>query len=198
MSRLTTNKPTYEMTMLELAYNSCYCKDGVARYRDFENDMDARDLARKLAWSLTDIELSRDNECFDEEMIENLQYNITKEPIGLIALFYRNLWAMADLRERLKEYEDAEEQGLLLRLPCKVGDTVYYISEGFIELCTVEVIFLADYTDKDGNISYMAEIHFDREDCPYVSTEIYFADIGKTVFLTQAEAEQKLKEMESD
>ena len=89
MSRLTTNKPTYEMTMLELAYNSCYCKDGVARYRDFEIDMDTRDLARELAWSLTDIELSRDNECFDEEMIENLQYNITKEPIGLIALFYR-------------------------------------------------------------------------------------------------------------
>ena len=100
--------------------------------------------------------------------------------------------------DKLAEYEDLEEQGLLLRLPVKVGDTVYYISDGFIEPCTVEVIFLADYTDKDGNCSYMAEIHFDREDCPYVSTEIYFTDIGKTVFLTQAEAEQKLKEMESE
>lgn len=29
---------------------------------------------------------------------------------GLIALFYRNLWAMADLRERLKVYEDEEEK----------------------------------------------------------------------------------------
>ena len=100
--------------------------------------------------------------------------------------------------ERLAEYEDLEEQGLLLRLPCKVGYTLYYISDGFIEPCTVETIFISDYTDKDGNCSYMAEIHFDREDCPYVSTEIYFTDIGKTVFLTQAEAEQKLKEMESD
>ena len=99
---------------------------------------------------------------------------------------------------KCKEYENLEEQGLLLRLPCKVADTVYYISEGFIEPCTVEAIFLADYTDKDGNCSYMAEIHFDREDCPYVSTEIYFTDIGKTVFLTQAEAEQKLKEMVGD
>lgn len=45
-------------------------------------------------------------------------------------------------------YEDAEEQGLLLRLPFKVGNTVYYISEGFIEPCTVEAISLADYTDK--------------------------------------------------
>ena len=97
--------------------------------------------------------------------------------------------------EKLCEYEDLEERGLLLRLPCKVGDTVYYISEGFIEPCTVETIFISDYTDKDGNCSYMAEIHFDREDCPYVSTEIYFTDIGKTVFLTKEEAEKKLNEM---
>lgn len=26
---------------------------------------------------------------------------------------------------KLADYEDLEEQGLLLRLPCKVGDTVY-------------------------------------------------------------------------
>lgn len=110
--------------------------------------------------------------------------------------FWEHYQVRAWLKE-LKRYKDLEEQGLLLLLTCKVGDTVYYISEGFIEPCTVEVIFLADYTDKDGNISYMAEIHFDREDFPYVSTEIYFTDIGKTVFLTQAEAEQKLKEMES-
>ena len=103
-----------------------------------------------------------------------------------------------DIIEKLAEYEDLEEHGLLLRLPCEVGDTLYYISDGFIEPCTVETIFISDYTDKDGNCSYMAEIHFDREDCPYVSTEIYFTDICKTVFLTQAEAEQKLKEMESD
>ena len=100
--------------------------------------------------------------------------------------------------EELKRYRDLEEQGLLLRLPCKVGDALYYISDGFIEPCTVETIFISDYTDKDGNCSYMAEIHFDREDCPYVSTEIYFTDIGKTIFLTKDEAEQKLKEMESD
>lgn len=133
MSRLTTNKPTYEMTMLELAYNCCYAKDGEARYRDYEMDMSARDLTRELAWSLADIELSRNDDEFDEEMLDYLQYDITKEPIGLIALFYRNLWAMADLREKLKEYYDLEEQGLLFRLPCKEGDTVYYICEGFIE-----------------------------------------------------------------
>ena len=32
--------------------------------------------------------------------------------------------------EKLGRYEDLEEQGLLLRLPCKVGDTVYCIMTG--------------------------------------------------------------------
>lgn len=116
-------------------------------------------------------------------------------PIYKTNIDMRRIGAVDKLKNALGKYEDAEDQGLLLRLPFKVGDTVYYISEGFIEPCTVEVIFLADYTDKDGNCSYMAEIHYDREDCPYVSTEIYFTDIGKTVFLTQSEAEQKLNEL---
>ena len=34
------------------------------------------------------------------------------------------------LAKKLAEYEDLEEQGLLLRLPCKVGDTLYRINKG--------------------------------------------------------------------
>lgn len=97
---------------------------------------------------------------------------------------------------KLAAYEQAEEQGLLLRLPCKVGDKVYQISENFIEQCTVESIFLGNYRDRNGNWCNMAEIYYDRYDCPYVSTEIYFTNIGETVFLTKAEAEAKLAEME--
>ena len=85
-----------------------------------------------------------------------------------------------------------------LRLPCKVGDKVYQISENFIEPCTVETIFLGNYRDRSGNWCNMAEIHYDRDDCPYVSTEIYFTDIGETVFLTETEAEAKLKETEGE
>ena len=191
MERLTTNKDVSEMGMYELAHNSCYCKDGVARYRDFETDIDARDLARELAWKLADIELSRDNECFDEEMLENLQYDITKEPIGLIALFYRNLWAMADLREKLKEYEDLEEQGLLLRLPCKVGDTVYAIGFNNKPIIYESVVLNILITEK--------EIVFNvKVDEFEVNSQLKQSMFGKTVFLTQAEADQKLKEMESD
>lgn len=34
---------------------------------------------------------------------------------------------LAIMQKELKEYKDLEEQGLLVRLPCKVGDTVYDI-----------------------------------------------------------------------
>ena len=38
------------------------------------------------------------------------------------------------IAEKLKEYEDLEEQGLLLRLPCKVGDALYRINKGAKEI----------------------------------------------------------------
>lgn len=109
MDRLTSNKPVEEMGMYELAHNCCYYENGNAVYRDFEIEMDAREFARNLMVTLTDDELSLDDDVFDEEVLENLQYDQFSDVRGLIALFYRNLWAMADLRERLKEYEDAEE-----------------------------------------------------------------------------------------
>lgn len=197
MERLTTNKKVSEMGMVELAHNCCYEDDEHnARYRDFEMEMDARDFAINLMVTLTKDELPLDKTEFDEEILDNLTIDPFSDVRGLIAVFYRNLWAMADLREKLKCYEDAEEQGLLLQLPCKVGDKVYQISENFIEPCTVETIFLGNYRDRNGNWCNMAEIHYDRDDCPYVSTEIYFTDIGETVFLTESEAEAKLKEME--
>lgn len=114
-----------------------------------------------------------------------------KESLNHLALFIKKEDA-----EKFVEWKNAEEQNRLLKLPCAVGDTVYEICERFIEPCTVEVIFIADYKDKEGNSSFMAEIYYDREDCPWVSTEIYFTDIGKTVFLTREEAEAALEELE--
>lgn len=197
MERLTTNKSVADMSMIELVHNSCYADDERnARYRDYEMEMDARDFARNLMVTLAKDELPVDDAEFDEEILDNLTIDPFSDVRGLIALFYRNLWAMADLREKLKYYEDAEEQGLLLRLPFKVGDKVYQICENFIEPCTVDTIFLGTYMDRNGNWCNMAEIYYDRDDCPYVSTEMYFTDIGETIFLTETEAEAKLKEME--
>lgn len=108
MERLTVNKSVADMSMFELSHNCCYVNgEGNARYRDYEMEMDARDLARNLMVTLAKDELPVDDEEFDEEVMENLMIDPFSDVRGLIALFYRNLWAMADLREKLKTYEDS-------------------------------------------------------------------------------------------
>lgn len=120
MERLTTNKDVLDMGMSELSYNSCYTKDGKARFRDFENDIGARELAINLLEKYASVpnEFTCDED-FDEQMMGYLMYGVENIE-GLIAIFYRNLCAMADLREALKRYEDLEEHGNLLKPPCAV------------------------------------------------------------------------------
>ena len=139
--RLTENKNVKEMSMVELAHNCCYAENGKARYREYDMDMDARDFARNLMSTLTKEELPLDDASFDEEILENLQYDCFSDIRGLIALFYRNLWAMADLREKLKVYEDAEEQGLLEIIEChsKTDEGILTIVECHCEDCTCAV-----------------------------------------------------------
>ena len=93
---------------------------------------------------------------------------------------------------KLKDYEDAEEQGLLLRFPCKVGDKIFLDFAGFgkdIDEFTVkdfhldcfedgETILFCDYESNDSTLSGQIDV----------------MEFGKSVFLTEAEA--KLKEME--
>ncbi|MBQ7067030.1 MAG: hypothetical protein IJN92_09460 [Lachnospiraceae bacterium] len=189
MERLTTNKNVSEMGMYELAHNCCYIKDSVARYRDFELDIDARELTRKLLIEhAEDDDAFTSDEDFDEWMIDYLQDGMDSLE-GLIALFYRNLWAMADLRERLKAYEDAEEQGLLLRLPCKVGDTVWYIDDDDDDYPLKFIITKID-VEENGYLRYHAR---EKDNCGKIG--FIKDDIGKTVFLTKEEAEQALAEM---
>lgn len=112
MERLTTNKNVSDMGMVELALNCCYiAKDGSGRYRDYEIDMDERDFVRKLTTTLVGEDLPLQDESFDEEMMDNLGIDPFADVRGLIAIFYRNMWSMAELREKLKRYEDAEEHG---------------------------------------------------------------------------------------
>ena len=80
--------------------------------------------------------------------------------------------------EKLAAYEDAEEQGLLLKLPCKVGDTVWFVGNKFVNDYEIRR-FIVGETIR--GTDYWNSFSID--------------DIGKTVFLTQAEAKQKLKEM---
>ncbi len=93
---------------------------------------------------------------------------------------------------KLKDYEDAEEQGLLLRLPCKVGDVLYFAHHD--RVISSEVLSAKYHVEVENYGVFIRErLTIDVEG---VSAEIDFCDIGKTVFLTREEAEAKLKEME--
>ena len=87
--------------------------------------------------------------------------------------------------DKLAEYEDLEEQDLLLRLPCKVGTKVYAINR------------IVDYGEIGDEATYSYSI-VEREFQIYMMMDYGKLVFGKTVFLTKAEAEQKLNEMESD
>ena len=126
MERLTTDKPVGEMGMYELAHNCCYIEGGKARYRDYEMDIDARELARELIRQHEGYNLPEDDEAFDEEIMEAMQGKPEIYVDVLIALFYRSIWAMAELRERLKPYEDLEI----------TAEQVCQIDKAYTELCT--------------------------------------------------------------
>lgn len=44
---------------------------------------------------------------------------------------YNTGYTMQDVLRKLAEYEDAEEQGLLLMLPCKLNESVYVARKGY-------------------------------------------------------------------
>lgn len=113
--------------------------------------------------------------------------------------------------EKLAAYEDAEEQGLLLRSPCKVGDTVYLIDRDKNNKFKVyegkwERVSLVQ-TLKYGSFNLCGEISYDIRDYFYndgrtMKHGMYVGQestkIGEVVFLTKEAAEAKLKEIEED
>ena len=100
-----------------------------------------------------------------------------------------------DVMKRLAEYEDAEEQGLLLRLPCKVGDEVYLINHSICENRKITLKCVVDeftfdhgnrcYAVLNGAMSFYALRRF---------KSVNIKQFGLTVFLTKEEAEAIMDE----
>lgn len=106
--------------------------------------------------------------------------------------------------DKLADYEDAEEQGLLKMLPCGIGDDVYFIPSKVnfdlnilhhheeINRVYHQKVELIIFT-KDG---WYIECDKDREyGTGLVHVDSYYKE---TWFLTKEEAEQALKKIESE
>ena len=83
-----------------------------------------------------------------------------------------NCEIMTSVCEKLGKYEDLEEHGRLVKLPCHIGDSIYSVVED--GLAIVELKFSLDFYVRRKN------------------------DFGKTVFLTKSAAEAKLKELRGE
>ena len=93
---------------------------------------------------------------------------------------------------KLKDYEDAEEQGLLLRLPCKVGDTVWIVG-AVRKLYSAKVrTFFCGHPSAVRGRDPDGHIHMIRT----TECDIPMQEFGKTVFLSREEAEKALQKME--
>lgn len=91
--------------------------------------------------------------------------------------------------EKLADYEDAEEQGLLVKLPCKVGDTVYVPTRNFVSELRITLVSI-DTNDMTMYFGWLLNSGI------YPNLDGFFGyELGKTVFLTHEEAEKKLEEM---
>ena len=82
---------------------------------------------------------------------------------------------------RLAELEDELESGKLVRLPCKVGDTVYQF-ENSGEIYKLFILSITIYRNK---------IYYETIGIDFDNTAI-----GQSIFLTSEEAEAKLMELQ--
>lgn len=102
--------------------------------------------------------------------------------------------ANGKIQNRLRELVEADKDGRVIILPCKVGDTVYMIEHIFDidngvcdEICARKVI------GHGGNNLNKLWLIGSGGIC---NVSIFVSEFGKTVFLTREEAERAMQEME--
>lgn len=111
---------------------------------------------------------------------------------------------VAELLEELKSYKGLEEQGLLVRLPVKIGDDIYKIPSKANHDLNVLNGYKANnrvYHQKVYSIVFSQRgwfVQCDKDSIHAPNIICLDVEYGKTWFLTREEAEKKLEEMKKD
>ena len=108
-----------------------------------------------------------------DRLTEKITNRNTKEVLAYRTKCQESVYAI----QKLGKLEDLEEQGRLLKLPCAVGDTVYTLNP------------------LPSGKTALAETTADAFFCALCVLEGGF---GKTIFATQEEEEQALKEKKGE
>lgn len=99
--------------------------------------------------------------------------------------------AKGKIPNRLRELAEADKEGRVVVLPCKVGETVYFARANPILQYKV-----TGYEMGEASISQVRSKHVDKETGLTFNFTFRPGSIGKTVFLSREEAEKALEERE--
>lgn len=92
-----------------------------------------------------------------------------------------NCKTVENMIKKLATYEDLEEQGLLMRLPCPIGTTVW-------DICGMDI---------RENVLSGIECGKDGKQFLWANHDEWLGELNDLVFLTREEAEKKLEEMKN-
>lgn len=175
MERLTKDN-VFEMDMTELALNQVFVRDGCAWYRKGpEDECSVCDLIRNVAANgMRQDDIGLDPSLTDENlgdiMLDWLQFG-EKEPEGALAILYRALWAMAELRERLKKYEDTGLEPEEIKEWIEAGKELFFDhADLYAEFGTIDHIRELAQAEKDGRLVVLPC----KDDIVYTIEEDYF------------------------
>ena len=161
---------TFEGNFCEIArcgYPTCPYKDGCSQKQVWERLKQYEDTKRT------------------PEQIEALEAAIMGKAVAQITEFEGLPIA------RLRELAVADQEGRVIVLPCKVGDTIYFARANPILQYKV-----TGYEMGNASISQVRSKHVDKETGLTFNFTFRPGSIGKTVFLSREEAEKALQEME--
>lgn len=163
LDRLTTDNPQRN---IEVLLNYAYAENGRVKLRSAGGEEDV-DLCEYIEQQRRELDFGCGVDASDVmDGACMLECDCPLAVLNVVAI------QAAELRGKLACYEDLEERGQLVVLPCKVGDTVYIIGGKY----------------RAGRFEWWINTgKFRLSD---------LEKIGKTVFLTREEAEAALREME--
>ncbi len=207
MKRLTNDNP---QNNTETALNLFFVKDGQAWVRRGGQEPNCPDVSlcdfmrRILRSNEIDVDGSSDQELSDA-LFDMLFYGVDTAD-GLIALLYSAGWAFAELRERLKAYEETDLTPQVIKsvlnqdlscvkiakayseFPLQLGDTVYMVFEDLdkvgeagIDSARVTGVGFEGFT-----------IPADADNPDDMGDLIPWEELGKNMFCSRAEAELAL------
>ena len=177
MERLTFVGNFCDIAQCSEVPGGSFCEDGAC--------------SQKKVWER--LKAYEDRGCEPEEVLP-------KDKADEIAL---KLMRLADLEilcsyDRLRELAEADKDGRVVVLPCKVGDVMYKLFREYTE-CTSYQVRKDNYCCEGCMVPCDSrEVTVIRAIQPNSLPEVvrHIEDIGKTVFLTREEAEKALQEME--